>query len=176
MCWRKERLFPKKIENLKAIIANKDIIVYKIGYKCRDNFISLYMTYEYIPGELAEHITIVLEEVKSESLIDDYRDYYIIDRGYHSYGKNIKVNIVKIFYNVTFFIYNDYFCINRFSCTYHDLFLKKLVIGKFIIPEGTKYFINDNDEYVSEYIRFDKIMLEYKCSIYNINFNKLCVG
>ena len=49
MCWRKERLFPKEIENLKAIIANKDIIVYKIGYKCRDNFISLYMTYEYIP-------------------------------------------------------------------------------------------------------------------------------
>lgn len=121
-------------------------------------------------------ITIVPQEVKSESLIDDYRDYYIIDRGYHSYGKNIKVNIIKDFDNVTFFIYNDYFCINRFSCTYHDLFLKKLVIGKFIIPEGAKYFINDNDEYVSEYIRFDKIMLEYKCSIYNINFNKLCVG
>lgn len=28
----------------------------------------------------------------------------------------------------------------------------------------------------AQYIRFDKIMLEYKCSIYNINFNKLCVG
>lgn len=49
-------------------------------------------------------ITIVPQEVKSESLIDDYRDYYIIDRGYHSYGKNIKVNIIKDFDNVTFFI------------------------------------------------------------------------
>jgi hypothetical protein len=136
MCWISNK---KPIEKL----AKRNILVYKIGAvneKKKDNFFSYFLLsvknglsshFEYDKNVKAEIVE--LHPIKT---IDSYCFY--IEKGYHSYsgechyktGKNGEIRLCGIcYYNGT-------------------------TIGKFIIPKGSKYFLNENGEYVSNQIEF----------------------
>lgn len=130
MCWIGEG--PVKI-------AEKDIIVYKIGKISSDKFQSLYQGYIYN-----------LKELNTEILLSPKIDYgyensilYIIWKGYHSYK-----NVVMPFTGLE----------KNFRAIYGGILQMEMslpndyYLGTFIIPKGSKYYENSWGEIVSSNI------------------------
>lgn len=118
-------------------IAEKNIICYKIVDILRNDkhhVSSLYHQYEYVIGELNEHVELVIKfpEDRLKNLTKSFNG--MIDRGYHSY------------------------C-TKTSAMLHIVFPHELLV-RCAIPEGTKYYYDSLEkEYVSETIIIDEIVL-----------------
>lgn len=82
--------------------------------------------------------------LKRTYVYDDIK-HYEINEGFHSYGNNARVNGL----------------------------LKNCVIGRFIIPKGTKFFINDDKEYVSETIKFDGFEGKWPINTMSLSYCKI---
>ena len=136
MCW---------IGKGPARIAEKDIVVYKLGYviETHKEFLSLYQSYEYYPKGLNKVVTLVpiTDGVILSQLSPS--DLGIIYSGYHSYKSiSLPFNRMGISSRVILLgnimerirLYNDYY------------------IGTFIIPKGSEYYENSNGELVSSNI------------------------
>lgn len=82
--------------------------------------------------------------LKRTYVYDDIK-HYEINAGFHSYGNNARVNGL----------------------------LKNCVIGRFIIPKGTKFFINYDKEYVSETIKFDGFEGKWPINTMSLSYCKI---
>ena len=128
MCWIIDReLFKNNPENYHKV-AEKDIIVYKFGKVREGNFIPFYRNnYTYISKCNNIRVELKLHYNVSINLI-----YF----GYHSYlEKDYVINKI-IDLQKTKFLYSIY----------------PFIVGKFIIPKGTEYYINADKEIVSSSI------------------------
>lgn len=155
MCWEiNKKEFYNKPEKYHKM-AEEDIIVYKIGC-CTDNeFIPYYYKgFSYRANIPNKDIKLHME---SNQL---YKSYAFIDEGYHSYlGEcflelfNKDAQFVGVFSlgsvlkkpkvkkkNILY-LDNTYFI--------HEHIDDSFIIGKFIIPKGTEYYINERNEIVS---------------------------
>lgn len=108
MCLFTEQKEPK--------IADKDIIVYKVGKITNKQFISPYQYYSYTKNELQREIKIHSEITH---IINGYY-YRVVDEGYHAYL--------------------------TFRRALNSFYLIGKHIGKFIIPKGSKYYIGDDGD------------------------------
>ena len=106
----------------------KSIFNFKYGKKKITQIISLFKKYKYIPYKKQQ--TIDLKPIKIYNSINDpenYKNvYYKINAGYHSYSTIEKAK--------------EY------------LFFGNEVVIKCIIPKGTEYYINNDNEIVSSTI------------------------
>lgn len=136
MCW---------IGTGPARIAERDIVVYKLGYMLENpkEFLSLYRSYEYYPKGLNKVITLVPITcgVKLPQLLSS--DLGIIYSGYHSY-KSISLPFNRIGFSSRFILLGN--IMERIKL-YNDYY-----IGTFIIPKGFTYYENSNGELVSSNI------------------------
>ena len=136
MCW---------IGKGPAKIAERDIIVYKLGYviETTKEFRSLYQNYTYYPKGLNKVVTLVPVIFTTEVSKLQPSETGMIYEGYHSYKW------------IAFDDTNP-----RERCLYlgnYDNALKENLslyggyccIGTFIIPKGTKYFENEHGHIVS---------------------------
>lgn len=138
MCW---------IGTGPARIAEKDIVVYKLGYviETTKEFLSLYHNYEYYPKGLNRVVTLVplIEGGAVSQLFPS--DLGMICSGYHSY-RDISLSFSGL---------------NKFS---RIILLGKIkerigvnnnyYVATFIIPKGSTYYENCNGELVSSSIIF----------------------
>ena len=150
MCWK-----IKNIEEMKHIQCPSDIVVYKIGIKEGDEFKSYYFDYFYKIGESKPLKKIYLER----GGVADYKILYKINYGYHSYGSSIK--LAQFSDNSGIGIYSSSNSKMLEGFMPFELLRYNLFIGRFIIPKGTRCFINKNDEYVSERIKFDGFVSDF---------------
>lgn len=133
MCWSiNKKKFDKDSEKYHHI-AEEDMTVYKIGYVSeKDNcFHPCFKEYfSYKPNVLNDEIRVVLVRGRKNS--------YSIHEGYHSYD-----NEKKAFDNLWF--YKD-------MCELNSLIngsISNICIEKFIIPKGSVYYENEDNEIVS---------------------------
>lgn len=124
--------FCKSIES-KILIAKRDIIVYKLGCFASSNlFYPIYITaYCYYKNKT----------VKENVLFNND----VIDIGFHSYI-NCKIRPSK---NNHFDYIKLYYINNRILTCYY---LNEIFLGKFIIPKGATYCMNNSYEVVSDSI------------------------
>lgn len=155
MCWKiTKKDFDKNPERYHKI-AKKDIFVYKIGYEADNGFSPYYYKgFSYKANIPNKNIKLHME---SNQL---YQSYAFIDEGYHSYlgecfvelfnkdaqfvggfslGSVLKKPKVK---KKNIFYFDDTYFI-------HEHIDDSFIIGKFIIPKGTEYYINERNEIVS---------------------------
>ena len=146
-------------------VAKEDIEVYKIGSpnKKKNRFNCLYMdTFFYIKNEDTPKINLELQE---DNNIVKGPTIYFIDEGYHCYDEYTKLR--PLFTNSIKGHKYD------FSIRNCDTFYHKVCAGKFIIPKGSKYYVNNFGEIVSEKLIF-KEFLDIKFPITEpIAFNEL---
>ena len=139
MCWTSENKLTKLIADkdiecyknfrLKDIIfEQKSIFNFKFGKKKIIQIISLFKKYKYIPYKKQQIIDLKFKPIELFYYIygNDKIIGYKIDAGYHSY------NTIEI-------------------AQENKLFRDEVVI-KCIIPKGTEYYINNNNEIVSSTI------------------------
>ena len=123
-------------DNLQLLIAEKDIIVYKYGFKENDIFISRFTNYLYIKNKHNPEIKLEAKYEQPDTLLGNKFEpfHYIILNGYHSYLKleNMKDEL-----------YNS-----------QDPRIDEIVLAKFIIPKNSEYYINTNNQIVSNNIIF----------------------
>ena len=128
-----------------ARIAEKDIVVYKLGYviETTKEFRSLYQNYTYYPKGLNKVVTLVPITcgVKLPQLLSS--DLGIIYSGYHSY-KNISLPFNGLGFSFRFILLGN--IMERIGL-YNDYY-----IATFIIPKGSTYYENSNGELVSSNI------------------------
>ena len=137
MCW---------IGKGPAKIAERDIVVYKLGYviETTKEFRSLYQNYTYYPKELNKVVTLVPMICATEvSKLQSY-EIGMIYAGYHSYksislpfnelGTSFRNILVGTIIKERIKVYNDYY------------------IATFIIPKGSEYYENKCGELVSSNI------------------------
>lgn len=126
-------------------IAEKDIVVYKLGYviETTKEFRSLYQNYKYYPKGLNRVITLVPIEygVRLSQLLPS--NLGVIYSGYHSYKSiSLPFNEIWIFYrNILLGNIRERI---RICNSYY--------IATFIIPKGSTYYENHNGELVSSNI------------------------
>lgn len=126
MCW---------IGTSSAKIAEKDIVVYKIGKVLNNKFRSLYQNYIYGVKELNAKISL------RPASDWDYIPHSLIWEGYHSY-KDVTVPF------------------NKLEESFRGIYVGKIkmimplindyYLGTFIIPKGTTYCLNNKGEVVSD--------------------------
>lgn len=125
-------------------IAERDIVVYKIGSISGNMFISLYKNYIYKKGKINKDIVLVPDiryEVNGVFRIED--PLYAIYRGYHSY-----TSISMSYSDLGLDSRTIY--LGKFA---EDIRLNNVYsIATFIIPKGSNYFENDRGEIVSSEI------------------------
>ena len=130
MCW---------IGTGPARIAERDIVVYKLGYiiETTKEFLSLYQSYMYCPKGLNRVTTLVpIPQLLPSNL-------GIIYSGYHSY-KSISLPFNEIgIASRTILLGNTKGCINMRNRYY---------VATFIIPKGSTYYENCDEELVSSNI------------------------
>jgi hypothetical protein len=141
MCW---------LSNKKPIakIAKRDIPVKKVIYT---DGTAYFNSFNYKTRKVIPKVKI---EVEKETDIFG-RSFYTIESGYHSYSS--KCVIIKEEYNnleskqcILVFGYNGF----PLQVYYErQQKFRKVTIQNFIIPKGTKYYINKRGEYVSELIK-----------------------
>ncbi len=128
MCWKCSRAGLK--------VAEKDIPVFKILFKWTDDFLEAYYNeFYYCTG------------IEYSGELDVAREfpghYYIVDRGFHSYSPKCVITATRDTILITWGMETlDYFDRN---CN--------LVRADCIIPKGSKYYVNDRGEYVSDHIK-----------------------
>lgn len=128
MCW---------IGTSSAKIAEKDIVVYKIGKVLNNKFRSLYQNYFYGAKELNTKISL------RPASDQDYLPHFLIWEGYHSY-KDVTIPF------------------NELEESFRGMYVGKIKIimplindyylGTFIIPKGSEYYENHVGEIVSSNI------------------------
>lgn len=142
MCWVTDKLPELKI-------AEKDIATLKVVLK-KDDMLIPYFQYNdfyYKLDKLSPLVTL-----KVETLVNYKR--YIIETGYHSYSESYSYEISSYYIEINNDIYrND---------TFMGLFNYSCCLVSCIIPKGTKYYVNERDEYVSEQIIIKNIIRETK--------------
>lgn len=139
MCWTSRNELTKLIadkdiecyKNFKfngIIFKQKSIFNFKIGKKKIIQIISLFKKYKYIPYKKQQIIDLKFKPI--ESFYYSYNNYkiigYKIDAGYHSY--------------------------NTIEIARKNIFFGDEVVIKCIIPKGTEYYINNDNEIVSSTI------------------------
>lgn len=135
MCWSNKNIKMKKakrdIKTKKVVekIINKDSCCYK----------SLYYGYLYERNIKTPNINI--NPIKNPGITEPL---YKITKGYHSYTNKIITTSINPHYIE---IYNK----NKFL-DYFSLLYKIICVVDCIIPKGTKYYLNNDGEYVSETI------------------------
>lgn len=137
--------------NIESIIAEKDIEVYKVVRKGKNESLLPYYHYN---EECVYTLNKISDLVPIEPYYHEYKQVFNIDEGYHSYKIEASIKIetyetgfITIYDGDTFLGTFDYSEENGQTC---------LVKG--IIPKGTKYYINDKNECVSERIKITKII------------------
>ena len=138
MCWTS---YNKKIS---AKIAKQDIHTIKfVDNKFINDkaYVSCYRKYVYIKNKPAP-------KIKITPLNDVFRDgltKQVINEGYHSYSAEIKTEIVRDEEDCN----PTYICLYSTNGAYMDCFkVKRVRQVTCIIPKGTKYYVNENGEYV----------------------------
>lgn len=139
MCWTSRNELTKLIatkdiecyKNFKLediTFEQKSIFNFKIGKKKIIQLLSLFEKYQYIPYKKQQIIN--LNPIKISFNPYDLEYYkiigYRIDAGYHSY--------------------------NTIEIAQKNIFYEYEVVVKCIIPKGTEYYVNDNNEIVSSTI------------------------
>ena len=145
MCWRIDKREFNKFCGFYNRIADEDVVVYKFGVEKGVEFAPMCYstTFSYMPNVITEHISFNIR-----NFLDDENKYNIeIEEGYHSYSGDC------------FFTYkpdtiNDIVIFSQSYSTwpigaFHFFDNESYIIGKFIIPKGTEYFINHQGEIVS---------------------------
>ena len=138
MCWT------CNINKLKAQIAKEDINVYKIVEKATKKYcISPFMDYTYYSKNIQPSLTLGVT-------IEPRSIFAKIIEGYHSYSS---VNFVcdSIMPGIFGSGVKTIQCGNRNRIFRVD---NSLYLATFIIPSGSVYFINEEDEIVSNKIRY----------------------
>ena len=136
MCW---------IGKGPAKIAERDILVYKLGYiiGTAKEFRSLYQNYTYYPKKLNKVITLVpivyttkvskLRPSETGIIYEGYHSYKSISLPFNRLGNSFRAILLGII-EERINIYNSYY------------------IATFIIPKGSKYYENKCGELVSSNI------------------------
>lgn len=142
MCWQ-------TFKTPRALKSDKNKIVFKIGYihQNESKFFSgvLHFPYEFDKAYLSSGITPV-----RKIDFDHDREYYIIGPGFHSYDAE-HINICCV---------DDWMTLEvngRVVDNYMAEFNTVITVG--YIPKGTKYFVNEFNEIVSESIVLVKAFL-----------------
>ena len=145
MCWKIDKKEFKKNPTCYHKIAEEDVVVYKVGGVIDGKFIP-YFRHDFVYTANALN-----KEVKLGS--DKGYEYVSIDEGYHSYSNRDRA-------------FETLNCIMVFELDYN--YYDKIVIAKFIIPKGSEYYKNEEDEMVSsqliwtgESIPFIKLLNKY---------------
>lgn len=138
MCWKIEMYdFDKNPKGFHHI-ADKDIEVYKVGYKNDKIFNPFYK------NEFSYNINSPNRELKLKLTDENYYYDYYIDEGYHSFSENCK-------FTANMIIDREVFDIRTKDD--RPLFERKIdntiYIGKFIIPKGSDVYVNTYGEMVS---------------------------
>jgi hypothetical protein len=154
MCW-----IGGEIET-RPRIAKNDITVYKIGLISRSGktFTSFLREYKYRVGTLQKKINL--------TALPSYPDsgLCVIDDGYHSYSAGNKIQIDDYYISVFMRIKTNAVSTGRVE------YFQPVSIGKFIIPKGTKYYINRYGEVVSEQIMYVGLVdIQNEETVYNNN-------
>ena len=137
MCW---------IGKGPAKIAERDIVVYKLGYviKTTKEFRSLYQNYTYYPKKLNKVVTLVpavcttevskLRPSETEIIYSGYHSYKSISLPFNGIGNSFRAILLGTIIKKRINVYNSYY------------------IATFIIPKGSEYFENTAGEIVSSNI------------------------
>ena len=137
MCW---------IGKGPAKIAERDIVVYKLGYiiGTAKEFRSLYQNYTYYPKKLNKVITLVpvvyttkvskLRPSETGIIYEGYHSYKSISLPFNGLGNSFRAILLGTIIKERINIYNSYY------------------IATFIIPKGSKYYENKCGELVSSNI------------------------
>lgn len=136
MCW---------IGKGPAKIAERDIIVYKLGYVIETikEFRSLYQNYTYYPKRLNKVVTLVPVIFTTEVSKLQPSETGMIYEGYHSY-KSISLPFNRLDTSSRAILLGN---IRERIGLYNDYY-----IATFIIPKGSTYYENSNGELVSSNI------------------------
>ena len=134
MCW---------VGKCDAKIAKKDIIVYKIGSVSEEGFRSFYQNYIYVPKGTNNKINIKPFIHDCNTYKPKKEQYCLIYEGYHSY-KEITMPYSELDM-CTKLIYLGRI-IDRISL------FNPYYIATFIIPKGSEYYENEDEELVSSNI------------------------
>lgn len=137
MCWKiKKEVFDKNPEKYHKI-AEEDIVVYKFGEKRDNTFFSFYQTnFGYEPNKPNKIIKLEWLEFNQ-----------VIREGYHSYSE-------ECFYRTDPYLTKS-IMLYVYSKGNKNLYLDWCIgeelnnVGKFIIPKGAEYYINEDGEIVS---------------------------
>ena len=133
MCWY-GRLLDEKV-------AKKDITTYKILGRKGDVYFAPYRDFQYKVGKIYS------TEIKPNV----YNLVIEIYEGVHSLHEDCRVQYSC---PTAFFIYNTFGLWIYSICTASN---RNVVIAKCTIPQGTRYFENEDGEIVSESIRIDEV-------------------
>lgn len=136
MCW---------IGKGPAKIAERDIVVYKLGYviEATKEFRSLYQNYTYYPKELNKVVTLVPVIFATEVSKLQPSETGVIYEGYHSY-KDIAMPYSDL---------GSYYRTIYLGKIAEDIRLNDIyAIATFIIPKGSEYYENKAGEIVSSNI------------------------
>ena len=122
-------------KKIQPLIAETDIVCYKMVGKVQEE--SGYTWYE--PPVMGDIVRYTLKRKRMPKVTlkpaQNTIGIIIIEKGYHSYMASRLSHLLKVHY--------------QWGGT--------IVIGQFVIPKGTKYYIDpQNEEYVSETIRMIK--------------------
>lgn len=150
MCWSSKKAIAK--------IANEDIECFKLMLQDESNII--YSFYEEFIYELNKLYKTDIELIKTNK-----NTYNVILQGFHSYSNKVKYEINNINFNntVKLYIFTDKTRINltNIYAKYSYLLAKgmpaRLVIANCVIPKGSTYYINENEEIVSNQIMIKSI-------------------
>ena len=169
MCWKINTIKFSKNSDKYHKIADKNIIVYKIGDVRCDNFFSACELYKY-KRKFSNKKT----KLKLQELSEDGKDFYTIEKGYHSYSGDCKIIIdIMLFYSPIFITTIILKGKDEQKAGYHD----NHCVGIFIIPKGSEYYENEEGEIVSNQLIWSG---EYK-EVDNqfdkpIKLRNICVG
>ena len=137
MCWITDKLPELKI-------AEKDIATLKVILK-KNSILIPYFQYNNLCYKLNKLSPLVILEI--ETLVNYKR--YIIEAGYHSHSESCSYEISSDYIEINNDIYRGYGR-DSISCC----------LVSCIIPKGTKYCVNEHNEYVSEQIIIKNIIGE----------------
>lgn len=149
MCWITDRRWiSEPFPN--PCISVEDIEICKI---LSPNWKGIYYLFEYEPYKVYET---ELEPVKTPLNHPKTDEIFRIDKGFHSYSTGIKA----IDHDTHIDIYYDdiYSKEDRFITSY----VKPVIRVAGIIPKGSRYYLNEQGEYVSDQIK----LLSERCMYY----------
>ena len=169
MCWQIKRCNFDKNPDKYHKIADENIIVYKIGDVRCDNFFSACEFYKY-NRKFSNKKT----KLKLQELSEDGKDFYTIEKGYHSYSGDCKIiNDIMLSYSPILITTIIFKVKNEQKASYHD----NHCVGIFVIPKGSEYYENAEGEIVSNQLiwsgEYKKVDDQFDVPI---KLTKICVG